>query len=88
MPPVRERFGSWLLELKDALEELPILKQLFTAQREIAEKHHNTCLYQKRNTLSWTEFIQKSGIQNFIDKVDRLEQNAKRALENVGDDWY
>ncbi|KAK4185045.1 hypothetical protein QBC35DRAFT_465948 [Podospora australis] len=71
-----------IYELKDALEELFILKQLFTNQREIAKRYHTTCILHNRYTLTLDDFIQKSGIQGFIDKVERLEQNAKRALEN------
>ncbi|KAK0744861.1 hypothetical protein B0T21DRAFT_447960 [Apiosordaria backusii] len=73
-----------IYELKDVLEELFILKQLFTTQGEVAERYHSTCLSdKKKHTISSADFIQQSRIQALIDRADRLEENAKRVLDNV-----
>ncbi|KAK4171505.1 hypothetical protein QBC36DRAFT_199191 [Triangularia setosa] len=69
-------------ELKDALEELFILKQLFTNQLNIAKAYHSMCP-QDENSISLEDFMQQSGIAELIDRVDRLAANAKMVLENV-----
>ncbi|KAK0659154.1 hypothetical protein QBC41DRAFT_50141 [Cercophora samala] len=71
-----------IYELKDALGELSILKQLFTNQKEIAERYHSTCP-QGDQSISHESFIQQSRIQAFIDRADRLEANASRVLAAV-----
>lgn len=72
-----------IYELKDVLGELAILKQLFTNQKEIAERYHSTCP-QGDGSISYETFIQQSRIRAFIDHVDRLEANATRVLAAVG----
>ncbi|KAK4194405.1 hypothetical protein QBC40DRAFT_319836 [Triangularia verruculosa] len=77
-----------IYELKDALEELFILRQLFITQQKIASSYHemNSPHYYRHGEghgISQEDFKSQSGLEGLIGRADRLEANAKMVLENV-----